>query len=41
MDLDIASLFSYFVVGTGGGFILYVVISLLGFGIGKFLKMIN
>jgi hypothetical protein len=37
--LDYTTLFDYFVLGVGGGFILYVIFSLLGFGIYKSLKL--
>lgn len=39
MDYD--SLFSYFALGVGGGFILYVIFSLTGYGIYKALRLLK
>jgi hypothetical protein len=37
--MDFVSLFSHFGLGVGGGFILYVIFSLLGYGIHKAFRL--
>lgn len=37
--MDFGTLFGYFGLGVGGGFILYVIFSLLGYSIGKAIKL--
>lgn len=39
--MDYGTLFGYFGLGVGGGFILFVVFSLLGFSIHKAIKLTN
>lgn len=40
-DMDFATLFRYFALGVGGGFILYVIFSLIGYGIYSALKLLK